>query len=215
MLGILLFVGFEAAASIGEESHDPHRSIPRALIGTVAVSAIFFVLMSYAISIGFGKAAVDQGAGSTRPRSTTWRPSTSAPGTRRSSTRRHPRRHGPRARDLRDARPRLLRPGRDGLLPSVFAKTSSHDTPWVGNLIVIVGCVGLMLLVKTAKYFAQFVIPVRTATRSRCSRTEFATFIMAATVGSFAVELVYLIVAVVALGMVSRRAASGGSTRSS
>ena len=31
LLGILLFVGFEAAASIGEESHDPHRSIPRAV----------------------------------------------------------------------------------------------------------------------------------------------------------------------------------------
>ena len=28
LLGILLFVGFEAAASIGEESEDPHRSIP-------------------------------------------------------------------------------------------------------------------------------------------------------------------------------------------
>jgi amino acid transporter len=28
LLGILLFVGFEAAASIGEESSDPHRSIP-------------------------------------------------------------------------------------------------------------------------------------------------------------------------------------------
>ena len=39
LLGILLFVGFEAAASIGEESEDPHRSIPRALIGTVAVAA--------------------------------------------------------------------------------------------------------------------------------------------------------------------------------
>src|SRR4029079_4920520 len=50
LLGILLFVGFEAAASIGEESEDPHRSIPRALIGTVAVAAGFFVLMSYAFS---------------------------------------------------------------------------------------------------------------------------------------------------------------------
>ena len=60
---------------------------------------------------------------------------------------------------------------RDGLLPAVFAKTSRYNTPWVGNLMVIVGGVGLMLLVKTANYFAQFVIPGRTATRSRCSRT--------------------------------------------
>ena len=29
--------------------------------------------------------------------------------------------------------------GRDGLLPKVFAKTSRHNTPWVGNLVVLVG----------------------------------------------------------------------------
>src|SRR3954452_4137032 len=62
MLGILLFVGFEAAASLGEESHDPAKSIPRALIGTVGASALFYVIMSYAISIGLGKTAVDKGA---------------------------------------------------------------------------------------------------------------------------------------------------------
>src|SRR5205823_2347583 len=61
MLGILLFVGFEAAASLGEESHDPGRSIPRALIGTVAASAAFYCVMAYAISVGLGKAAIDQG----------------------------------------------------------------------------------------------------------------------------------------------------------
>ena len=62
MLGILLFVGFEAAASIGEESSDPHRSIPRALLWTVGVSAVFFVIMAYAFSIGYGKPKVSAGA---------------------------------------------------------------------------------------------------------------------------------------------------------
>ena len=62
MLGILLFVGFEAAASLGEESHDPAKSIPRALIGTVGASALFYVIMSYAISIGLGQTAVEKGA---------------------------------------------------------------------------------------------------------------------------------------------------------
>ncbi|HEY7967614.1 MAG TPA: APC family permease, partial [Solirubrobacteraceae bacterium] len=52
LLGILLFVGFEAAASIAEESHDPHRSIPRAVVWTVAAAATFFVFMAYAFSIG-------------------------------------------------------------------------------------------------------------------------------------------------------------------
>ena len=67
LLGILLFVGFEAAASIGEESEDPHRSIPRALIGTVAVAAAFFVLMAYAFSIGYGKVAVSEGKWASSP----------------------------------------------------------------------------------------------------------------------------------------------------
>ena len=62
LLGILLFVGFEAAASIGEESHDPHRSIPRAVLWTVAAAAAFFIFMAYAFSIGYGKAAVAKGA---------------------------------------------------------------------------------------------------------------------------------------------------------
>ena len=61
LIGILLFVGFEAAASIGEESNDPHNSIPRAVLGTIAASAAFYVVMSYAIAIGYGKSAVDAG----------------------------------------------------------------------------------------------------------------------------------------------------------
>ncbi|MGH3026186.1 MAG: APC family permease, partial [Gaiellaceae bacterium] len=61
LIGILLFVGFEAAASIGEESHDPYRSIPRGLLWTVAVSAVFYVVMAYAISIGYGHTAVSAG----------------------------------------------------------------------------------------------------------------------------------------------------------
>jgi amino acid transporter len=71
LLGTLLFVGFEAAASIGGESHDPHRSIPRALLWTVGVSAAFFVLMAYAIEVGLGKAAVRRGARGAAPRGRT------------------------------------------------------------------------------------------------------------------------------------------------
>ena len=88
LLGILLFVGFEAAASIGEESSDPHHSIPRALLWTVAVSGVFFVIMSYAFSIGYGRKAVSRGRLGVLAvgRATTWPPATSAPGTPPSST---------------------------------------------------------------------------------------------------------------------------------
>ena len=67
LLGILLFVGFEAAASIGEESSDPHRSIPRAVLGAIAASSVFFVIMAYAMTIGYGKAAIEQGRVGARP----------------------------------------------------------------------------------------------------------------------------------------------------
>ena len=67
LLGILLFVGFEAAASIGEESHDPHRSIPRAVLFTIAAAAAFYVVMSFAFSMGYGKEAVEQGAWAADP----------------------------------------------------------------------------------------------------------------------------------------------------
>ena len=62
LLGILLFVGFEAAASLGEEAHDPHHSIPRAVLWTVGAAGAFFVLMAFAFSIGYGKEAVSEGA---------------------------------------------------------------------------------------------------------------------------------------------------------
>jgi amino acid transporter len=197
LLGILLFVGFEAAASLGEESHDPHRSIPRALLGTVAVSGLFFVLMAYAIEVGLGKSAVDQGA---------WL--------------------NPAALDILakqyvsswyagiidlvvilDATGLALAIcvtigrgyfalGRDGLLPSVFAKTSRHNTPWVGNLMVIVGGGGLVLIAAYSHTMDRF-IPI-------AGSREFSAFLVSATAGSFAIELVYLALAAAAVGLLMR-----------
>ena len=197
LLGILLFVGFEAAASIGEESHDPHRSIPRALLWTVGVSAAFFVLMAYAISVGLGKAAVDKGA---------WL--------------------DPAALDnmatqyigswyagfidlvvILDATALALAIcvtvgrgyfalGRDGLLPSVFAKTSRHNTPWVGNLMVVVGGGGLILIALYSNTMNKFV-PI-------FGSKEFSAFIISATAGSFAIELVYLALSAAAIGLLVR-----------
>ena len=89
--------------------------------------------------------------------------------------------------------------GRDGLLPSVFAKTSRHNTPWVGNMMVILGGVGLMLLVPALDYGTKFVIPTPDGNVPLFPNNEFATFIVSATAGSFVIELVYLILAVVAI----------------
>jgi amino acid transporter len=51
---ILLFVGFESAANLGEETANPKRSIPIAILGSVGVVTVFYVLAAYAQDIGFG-----------------------------------------------------------------------------------------------------------------------------------------------------------------
>ncbi len=103
---------------------------------------------------------------------------------------------GARARDLRHLGRGYFALGRDGLLPSFFAKTSRHNTPWVGNLMVVVGCVGLIAISEWTSTMDKFV-PI-------FGSKEFSTFIVSATAGSFAIELVYLILAFAAFGLLAK-----------
>jgi len=63
--GVLLFTGFEAAANLAEETAEPKRSIPRAVLISLIVSAVFFLLGCYAQIAGFhfDVAAVAKNAG--------------------------------------------------------------------------------------------------------------------------------------------------------
>jgi amino acid transporter len=207
LLGILLFVGFEAAASIGEESHDPHRSIPRAVLFTIAAGGIFYVVMSFAFSIGYGEKAVSDGA---------W---AFSPGPVSEMATRYIGSWYATLLELviiLDAMALALAIcvtvgrgyfalARDGLLPSVFTRTSRYGTPWVGNLMVAVGGIGLMLLVVGADYVNRFTIPGEDGSPVPLfPNDEFATFILSATIGSFAIELVYLALAVAAFRLVPR-----------
>jgi amino acid transporter len=54
LFAILLYVGFETSASLGEETRDPRRSIPRAVMWTVIMTGVFYLVMIYAQDIGFG-----------------------------------------------------------------------------------------------------------------------------------------------------------------
>ncbi|MDA3643890.1 APC family permease [Saccharopolyspora indica] len=47
LYGVLLFTGFEAAANLAEETEDPGRNIPRAVITSVVIAAAFFLLATY------------------------------------------------------------------------------------------------------------------------------------------------------------------------
>src|SRR5918992_5993921 len=57
--GIMSFVGWKAAASLGEETRNPYTSIPRALLGAVAVIGTYYVFVTYAATIGFGPSGMD------------------------------------------------------------------------------------------------------------------------------------------------------------
>jgi amino acid transporter len=52
--GMLSFTGFEAGAVLAEETENPKKNIPKAVIGSVLVGGVFYVLVTYATTIGFG-----------------------------------------------------------------------------------------------------------------------------------------------------------------
>ena len=54
VFGILSFIGFDAAATLGEETKNPRRSIPFAITGALGAVGIFYVLMMYALAAGYG-----------------------------------------------------------------------------------------------------------------------------------------------------------------
>src|SRR4030095_12967985 len=54
VFAILAFIGFEAAAPLGEEAKNPRWTVPRAVVLSAFVIGLFYVLCSYAWVIGTG-----------------------------------------------------------------------------------------------------------------------------------------------------------------
>lgn len=61
VLAILSFIGFETAAALGEETRNPQRNIPRAIYGSMIVVGMFYVLMAYIATVGYGPAQMATG----------------------------------------------------------------------------------------------------------------------------------------------------------
>ena len=61
-LGVVLaftgYIGFEAAASLGEETADPLRVIPRAILAAITIGIVYYVFLAWVLAIGFGKSHV-------------------------------------------------------------------------------------------------------------------------------------------------------------
>ncbi|MFJ6988675.1 MULTISPECIES: APC family permease [unclassified Streptomyces] len=53
VLSIFAFTGFESAAAVGEESRDPVRFVPRAIIGSLVLIGAFYVVCAWGLQIGW------------------------------------------------------------------------------------------------------------------------------------------------------------------
>jgi amino acid transporter len=54
LYAVLIFVGFETAANLAEETDEPKRHIPQAVLFSVVVVSIFYLIASYVTVAGFG-----------------------------------------------------------------------------------------------------------------------------------------------------------------
>jgi len=54
VFGLLSFVGFDAAATLGEEVRNPRRAVPLAVGGALIAVGLFYVFVMYALTAGYG-----------------------------------------------------------------------------------------------------------------------------------------------------------------
>jgi amino acid transporter len=202
LFAVLLFVGFEAAASIAEETENPRRSIPLAVLTAVGLTGLLYVLVTYAATIGFGEAALAKNA---------WFASPSPMGDLATQY------VGNWLSVVIDlviiidalslaiaimvtASRMLFALGRDGLLPRFTSRTSRYDTPVAGNVIIAVWGVIILIWAGTTHYGDAVKTP-----------NPIEAFNIGAAVGSYCVELIYVFLAIFALKLLwQSRHSEGG-----
>ena len=54
VFSIFTFTGFESVAPLAEESKNPRRNLPRAIIGSILIMGVFYILASWGVIIGWG-----------------------------------------------------------------------------------------------------------------------------------------------------------------
>jgi amino acid transporter len=64
VFSIFAFTGWESAAAVAEETRNPRRAIPRALIGSVVVLGAFYVFCAWGLQVGWGVEHLDKLASS-------------------------------------------------------------------------------------------------------------------------------------------------------
>ncbi len=195
LFAVTLFIGFEAAASLGEETANPRRSIPIAVMATITIGGLFYLLVSYALTIGLTKEQWGD------PRSPIvaladrylahW------VGTLTEVVIILDTLSVAIAFTVAIARV-LMALARDGLLPRPLAITSKHATPLGGNVAALVIAV-LFCLVATRTHYG------RGPTAETTLPENLAFFNITVAAGSYLIELVYVFLALAAFGLVLRR----------
>jgi len=202
LFAVTLFIGFEAAASIAEETENPRRAIPVAVLATVGISAAFYLLVTYAATIGFGEAALGE--------ENAWASSPSPMGDLANEY------VGNWLGVLIDlviiidalslsiaimvtASRVIFALGRDGLLPRWASRTSSHDTPIVGNLVILAWSILMLVWAGVTKYGDATELP-----------NPIQAFFITTAAGSYLIELVYIFLAIFALKLVWTDREEGG-----
>jgi amino acid transporter len=192
LFAVTLFIGFEAAASIGEEAREPHKAIPTALIGSVALAGVFFLLVTYAGAVGFG---VKQSA-------TAWAADPSPMGALAQTY------DGHWLSVLIDLVVMLdsisvalaftvagsrvfFALGRDGLLPKFATRLSQHETPLGGNLVILAAGALAIILGGVTTLGTLVKLP-----------NNIEAFQISAGIGSFLIEAVYAMLALAAFRII-------------
>jgi amino acid transporter len=54
LYGINMFIGFESAANLAEETDNPKRHVPRAVLWSLTIVGVYYLVTAYAQAVGFG-----------------------------------------------------------------------------------------------------------------------------------------------------------------
>jgi amino acid transporter len=152
VFAFLSFAGFEGAATLGEETANPTRSIPRAIVGAVFAAGIFYLVISYVQSVGFGMsdAGVHRFASSSAPLADLSNRFVGAPMAVAIMAGATVSAFACTVGGATAAARMLLTLGRDGLLPSALARVDErHGSPTnaisLGVAVIVVAVVGFAL----------------------------------------------------------------------
>ena len=192
LYGILMFVGFETAANLAEETPKPHKHIPNAVMITAGIAMVFFILAAYVEVAGFRYSLKTLTAAAAAPLFALGAPKSAggyggtwidrllelvvffdmlavAIGCAVSASR------------------GIFAMARDRRIPGVLAVTSRrHDSPLGATIFLIVA--SLLTLLANQFWTSLFALP--------STPHYFALFAWGSTFGGFALVVVYLLMAI-------------------